>query len=172
MHVFLTGAIRTGKSSIIKLFLEQSGLTSGGFRTCWQPDGSGGEDLLLMPFAASQPTGLDNRAAHRSPDGLTVNPAVFDRLAPLILAESAQYPLLIMDELGFMESRAPGFQAAVLRCLDSKTPVLGVIRDRPTAFLDSIRRRADVLILTVFPDNHDEVLARLTAWSREVFTNE
>ena len=54
MQVFLTGDRRTGKSSIIEKFLIQTGLTAGGFRTCWRPTATGGEDLLLLPYAIEQ----------------------------------------------------------------------------------------------------------------------
>ena len=168
MHVFLTGAIRTGKSTIIERFISLGGFAAGGFRTSWQPDGTGGENLLLLPFASGQTDGTDNRAAHRTQKDLTVYPEIFDRLGPLLLADNEKYPLTVMDELGFMESRSPLFQAAVMRCLDSPAHVLGVIRARPTPFLDQIRNRPGTVLLTVGPDNHEKVLKRLTELFKEI----
>jgi len=84
------------------------------------------------------------------------------------MEESGRYPLLIQDELGFMESNSPEFQAAALRCLDAAVPVLGVIRARSTPFLNLIRNRSDVVILTVCPYNHDETMSRLFELFKEL----
>jgi len=168
MKVLLTGAIRVGKSTIINRFLEQTSIAAGGFRTCWLADGHGDEDLLLLPLTADCSMNLANRVAHRSSSSLTVYPEIFDQTGPTLLAAALKCPLLVMDELGFIESRSPDFQSAVIRVLDSPVAVLGVIRDRATPFLDAIRSRADVVILTVTPDNRDEILNQLLVLFEEL----
>ena len=54
-----------------------------------------------------------------------------------------------------MESSAEVFQKAVFETLDSETPVLGVIRNKSTPFLDAVRSREDVILLTVTVHNRD-----------------
>lgn len=168
MKVFLTGAIHVGKSTIINQFLEQTSIVAGGFRTCWLADGQGDEDLLLLPLAADCSFSSDHLVAHRSGSKLTVYPEKFDLLGPALLETAEKCALLVMDELGFIESRSPDFQSAVNRVLDSSAAVLGVIRNRATPFLDAIRCRPDVVILTVRPDNREAIMNQLRVLFKEL----
>lgn len=47
------------------------------------------------------------------------------------------------------------FQQTVFETLDGATPVLGVIRNKKTAFLDAVRARDDIILLTVTKENRD-----------------
>lgn len=55
--------------------------------------------------------------------------------------------LAIVDELGVFEEKAVNFQQAVLRLLDSEVPVLGVLKDKHTPFLNQVRAHPQVTIV-------------------------
>ncbi|MEA1959885.1 MAG: nucleoside-triphosphatase [Bacillota bacterium] len=55
--------------------------------------------------------------------------------------------IVLMDELGRLEMKAPGFMEEVRRTLDSDVPVLGVMKKESNPFLDSVRARDDVRVL-------------------------
>ena len=151
-HIFLTGEIQTGKSTAISKAVELLGITPGGFRTKGthnQADGS--SDVMLYP---AEKTPEDGRIiAHRSPAGKTIFPETFNTFGPLYLKRPAE--LILMDELGYMESSAEEFQKAVFETLDGKIPVLGVLRNKNTPFLDAIRRRDDIIIITITKQNRN-----------------
>ena len=56
--------------------------------------------------------------------------------------------LFVIDELGYLESACIPFQKAVEKLLDN-SHVLAVIRKQSTEFLDSIKSRADVLLIDI-----------------------
>ena len=63
--------------------------------------------------------------------------------------------LIIMDEIGRMELCSEAFQDAVARALDSSKPLLGTLQKRDNAFLDAIRARPDVELITVNTANRE-----------------
>ncbi len=151
-HIFLTGEVQVGKSTAISRALGILKVVPGGFRTYgmnYQEDGS--SDVYIFPAVAKPEQRY--RVAHRSPAGISVYPEVFDEFGTYYLRQPAN--LILMDELGYMEAAAEKFQQAVLETLDGDVPVLGVVRNRKTPFLDAVRAREDVLVLTVTESNRN-----------------
>ncbi|HJJ31020.1 MAG TPA: hypothetical protein O0X97_02080 [Methanocorpusculum sp.] len=151
-HIFLTGEVQIGKSTAIEKAVDMLCITPGGFRTKgsnYKADGS--SDVMLYPAEKTPEEGYI--AAHRSTAGKTVFPEIFNAFGPLFLKRPAE--LILMDELGYMESSAAEFQKAVFETLDGKTPVLGVIRNKSTPFLDTVRKRDDIILITVTEQNRD-----------------
>jgi len=70
-------------------------------------------------------------------------------------AARKKFPLVIIDEIGNMELVSPRFQRAVIACLESPVPVLGVIKAGRGPFVDQIKMRSDVIVLT--RDNFEAV---------------
>lgn len=65
-------------------------------------------------------------------------PETFERCAGLI-ERAGPGGLLLLDELGPMESRSPRFCQAVLNALDGDTPILAWVRDMDTPLLSAVR---------------------------------
>lgn len=93
----------------------------------------------------------------------TAVPKTFEEYGVKILqdAVSSKADLILMDELGFFESKAPNFQKQVLNCLASPLPVLGVIKPIETPFLNAVRAFPDVLVLEINIDNRDAKYSEL-----------
>ena len=161
MHVFLTGEIQVGKTTIIKRWLDATGAAADGFKTYWQPAEDGGTDLYIHPFGTPIVTELNFRAAHRTDGQRIVFEEAFERAAATFLYDCGKKDIIIMDELGFMESQAPAFQRAVMDIMDRGHPILGVIKPRHIPFLDAIRARGDVETLDVTRENREDVLREL-----------
>ncbi len=167
MKLFLTGPSGAGKTTIVN---ECAAL--------WQAAGRGGllgfrtfkEQPPLMPVAgegsrsaqaaASAATFVCLSAAvsgarttvARFADGESrLYPEVFDRAGVRLLRGVGQDAcgLVLMDEIGYIESEALLFQREVLRVLALPVPVLGVLRDKPTPFLDALRAREDLTVVRV-----------------------
>jgi nucleoside-triphosphatase len=87
---------------------------------------------------------------------------VFNNLGVRILRDARESSLIVMDELGFMESEALAFREEVLRLLDGDAPVLGVLKSKHTPFLDQVRVHTAVKIIEVTEKNRDEIPQMLT----------
>ncbi len=68
-----------------------------------------------------------------------------------------------MDELGFIEKDAAGFQNAVLSTLNGSVPVLGVVRNMQTPFLDQVRTHPNVDVIFVTKENREEIFHQVLA---------
>jgi nucleoside-triphosphatase len=200
LHLFLTGDLQVGKSTIIGKVVARLGLAPAGFRTVWDaPDQDGLERLYILPFGGagdspcqaaahgeSEREGGKESAGGLASQGvkpaavrrfggcmLEIYPEVFDDMGVRILADEAaarSARIVVMDELGFIESGASAFQSAVLERLDGDIPVLGVIKPRRTTFLDEVRSRGSVRVMEVTPENRDALAAEAIAHVRDALS--
>lgn len=166
MHVFLTGQVQVGKSTLIRRVLTAHPAWSvGGFRsvTCLGdvPGAVGGVYLL----SASEPSpvyGPENRVGIRWGErGAEAFPSVFDTMGLDLLSDTQGRDLLLMDELGFLEQNAPLFSQRVLRLLEGPIPILGVVKPRGTPLLNAVRAHSRTEILEVTPENREGLFPRL-----------
>ena len=155
-HLFLTGQKGVGKSTLIRGLLAEEAGRLGGFFTVRHEGG-----VYLLPAAKERmftPESLLFRCGHGG------DPARFDHLGCAALADTAGCRLLVMDELGPHEEAALRFQAAVFRTLDGSIPILGVLQQAQSEFLDRIARHPQVTVLTVTEENRDTLAAALRRW--------
>ena len=169
MHIFLQGDRGIGKSTVIRRTLEiladQPGFTLGGFFT-W----NGGPDDPNIYMRAARTgasvkdtagsAGLSDGAAGESVihrvaayDALThrmvCDTQVFETVGAQILHDSTGADLIIMDELGYLESSAENFKKAVMDTLAGPTPVFGVLRLGGVPWHESIKNDPRVTIYDV-----------------------
>ena len=159
-NLFLTGEVGVGKSTVIsKTLALLPPLVCGGFRTVSDASCTEGArfDVFIEEVWEQTPHDDAHRVGIRSGTGcMTPYPAVFDNIGASILAfppEGAE--LILMDELGVMERGAKEFCMAVLKVLDGNIPVLGVIKPKHTAFLDTVRSHERSVLFEVTEENRD-----------------
>jgi nucleoside-triphosphatase THEP1 len=130
--------------------------------------------LYILPYEAERPVAFpasitryrpvaERGTANRAP---TIHTEVFDEDGAAIVQAAAGSPvhpkLIIMDEVGFMESGAYAFRKAVMDTLGGDVPVLGVMRWERNPFLDEIGALEKVKIIEVNEFNRDALPKRLT----------
>ena len=165
MHIFLTGEVQVGKSTVIKNILSQSGLSADGFMTYWETESDGSQSLHISPYSPQTQTAERHLVTVR---GMVGKPLVtkevtdvFDKRGAEILGASGKRDIIVMDELGFLESEALNFQEIVLGHLGKYVPVLGVIKPARTKFLDTVRSHPAAAIYEVTGQNRDKLTALL-----------
>ena len=174
MHIFLTGAVQIGKSTVISKVINSAGLRVGGFRTSFGPDRAS-PDRLLYLYGAGSPPALDEdhgvvRFTGRVPAPI---PGRFDSLGiPLLREARARASLIIMDECGRLESDALPFQAEILSALDGDIPVLGVVREGLPGWTTAVAAHPRVRLVTVTMENRDYLPAMLNRWVRNPHLDE
>jgi nucleoside-triphosphatase len=72
-----------------------------------------------------------------------------------------QRKLVVIDEIGPMEIRSRIFCEAVNEVLDSGAPILGTITARSFPFTDKIKKRHDVAMIEVRPNNRERLVSEL-----------
>ena len=160
-HLFLTGDKQVGKSALLRRLIEIRQLDCAGFET--QAFFLNGErrGFTLHGRVEMPPYQNDCICCARIEEkrAVPVLP-VFEENGVLILKRSlaSPAPFLLMDELGRLEREASGFIAQIEACLDADKCVLGVLQKCNSAHVARIAQRADVTVLTVTPENRDELL--------------
>ncbi|MBQ6431672.1 MAG: hypothetical protein IJJ99_07350 [Oscillospiraceae bacterium] len=162
-HIIIRGARGVGKSTLICRLMDAVPAKPGGFVTKKAPpDADGVETIHIYPAGQPQiPTEENCVGACRSGRLLDRRTAVFDTLGAAYLSDTAGRNVLLMDELGFMESEALAFQQAVLNALDGDLPVLAAVKDKSTPFLERVCAHPDARVWVITPENRSKLFDEL-----------
>ena len=163
-HVFLTGAVQCGKSTVVSRVLAGWAGAVGGFRTGFGPDRACPERLLYL-WSAAEPARYDqDHAVVKFFNGCAPEaiPGRFDALGTACLTGTTT--LWVMDECGRLESDALPFQAEILAALDGDIPVLGVVREGLPGWTPAVAAHPRVRLVTVTKENRDSLPAQLNRW--------
>ena len=160
MHVFLQGPKNIGKSTVILETIDLlnvnalAPLSLGGFFT-W--NGGKTDPHVYMRPAGTKGEGEAFLLASWDDKNsrLACDTKVFEEAGALILAQSEGADLIIMDELGFLESSAERFKQAVLDTLAGDVPVLGVLRLGDIPWHKDIKCDPSILLLNVGEENRN-----------------
>ena len=160
-HLFLTGDKQVGKSTLLRRLIEARKLDCAGFETRAFFLNGERRGFTLHGRIEMPPYRNDCICCARIEEkrAVPVLP-VFEENGVLILKRSlaSPAPFLLMDELGRLEREASGFIVQIEACLDADKRVLGVLQKCNSAHVARIAQRADVTVLTVTPENRDELL--------------
>jgi nucleoside-triphosphatase len=167
LHVFLQGPRNIGKSTVIFRTLDiltaRRPLRLGGFFT-WR---GGAEDphIYMRPACKEREREIYRLAFYdASKGGLSCDPPVFEQTGTRLLSANAGAELIIMDELGFLESAAPAFRQAVLATLAGTIPVLGVLRQGDIPWHREIKDCPRVRLYEVNEENREALPLELAEY--------
>ena len=175
MHIFLHGPINIGKSTVIRktldIIIQKKPLTIGGFYT-WR-SGDDAPEIYLSPAGAGREREIHRLASYnKEKGGFICDYSVFSTAARY-LSESIDADLIIMDELGFLESEAPDFQRAVHDTLAANVPMLGVLRTgKHIPWHDEIKKNPQVTLQEVSEKNRDSLPQDLAGWFNSQITKQ
>ena len=161
-NIFVTGDPGAGKSTLVREAVRALGVRPGGYLTRAFP--RRGRKIRCEIVSLTPGTGkrAGVLAAADRTGVLRLNPADLESVGAAALERAAgRSPLVVMDEIGHLESTSARFRKAVASCLQSAPPVLGALKSSPGPFVDRIKSRSDVLVLELSP-------ARYPAVKREV----
>lgn len=151
-NTFLTGPRQIGKSTALCRFLAHYPGRVSGFLTRWNPDG---ETLHMMHAAVPEGFSADNVIARRRDGWLQPEPTAFDRIGCRLLRAPAD--LIVMDELGFLERESAAFCARIWELLNGTTPVVGVIRQSGSIFMEQLAQQHNTAIWYVDGANREQI---------------
>ena len=154
MNIFLTGPVNIGKTSVIQSVLYQLNVEIDGFYTEAFTYKNKVLGFIMKHYKnENEPFIIGLKDSPFSCQPLTEH---FDRYGlELLSGISNTSEVVIMDELGILEKDAINYQEEILKILDSKKFVLGVIKNKENSFLNEIRNRPDVMLIDVDMNNRN-----------------
>ncbi len=164
----MTGCPGVGKTTLIRSVLAELDVNAGGFCTVEVRDGGQriGFDIVALDGERGVLARQDLVSSHRV-SRYGVNRDDLERIGvPAIERAIASNELVVMDEIGRMELCSDAFMRAVRAALDSPVPVIGTIQDHRNTFLDGVRDRADIRVITVTAFNRDDLTETIAEAAR------
>jgi len=162
LKLLLTGRPRAGKTTLLSNVIQQLDQSAGGFYTEEVRDESGHRIGFRIATLRGE-TGWLARLGSKEKYCLGrygVDVAELDRLGVSAIREAlADKEIVVIDEIGPMEMFSPLFRQAVLDALASPKALLATIVGRPHPFADRVKRAPGVRLITVTPENRDELPA-------------
>ncbi len=172
-HILIVGRNGVGKSTLIRALTDRIPAPVYGVITKKEapyPDGSC--PIYIHTYGAQRRYDEENRIGLCREGSSRAFPEAFDRFAHTLRFPSDG--VIVLDELGFLESSAHAFTRAILRLLDDAPVVIAAVRDKQTPFLDAVRSHPRADIYRVDPENRNELretlIHRLPALLPELFS--
>ena len=162
-HILLCGRRRSGRSAMIRRLLDGVRAPVFGYETLTlgtRPDGY--HEIYLYPYgAADKAPREENHLADCNTRDRIVRTALFDTLGVACL-NARKDGILVMDEIGFMESGAERFCASILEKLDSELPILAAVREgMETDFLRRVKAHPSARVIEMHPERFEEICEEL-----------
>ncbi len=158
--ILLTGPPGCGKTTAIRTVLSQLPVEAGGFYTAEVREGGVRTGFCLRTLDGRETVLADVRFRGKPRIGkYGVDLAALDRTGVRSLREAiAAKQLVVVDEIGPMESLSPLFREVVLEALESPVPILGAIMLKRGPFPDYIKTRPEVTIIPISRRNWSETV--------------
>lgn len=160
MHLFVTGETGIGKSNLIHQLVNQVPVEKiYGFYTKKISVRIGKENIeKVYMYAARQTNALDQGcciATILGPGKFDLNLDAFEKYGVDLLDDIPDRSVVVMDELGFLESQAATFCQRVLQLLGRQVLIIGVIKAKQTEFLARVRCHVSVEMYSLTKENRE-----------------
>lgn len=158
MHALIVGANGTGKTTLIRRVWQTLQRPVIGFETVKEDalaDAIHGSPIHIYeagkphhPSRANLVGFCRDRKAVPICDG-------FEGFARQFSPQMDSGSIIVMDEIGFLESQSPLFCDMILSLLDGNRPVIASVRDKDRPFLNSVRSHPNARCFFLTPENRD-----------------
>lgn len=156
LHILICGEIGVGKSTLIRKLLAHNARALSGFLTKRLPeDVDGVSPVCIYPADTKEFIYIpENQVGTCTNRHAKSNPEVFNTVG-LSFLNPEPNQLILMDEIGFMESMSDAFCEKILSLLDGSIPILAAVKTKDTPFLEKIRSHKNASLYLITEDNRD-----------------
>lgn len=168
VHILIVGSNDAGKSTLIEKLLQTVSQPVYGFLTKKEPpDRVGGAEPVYIHGVSGERNYTQHNLVGTCTDQRSTRfPEAFER-AVHYLEGIPEGSILVMDELGVMETDARAFCSAVLECLDGDNLVIASVRDKNSPFLDAVRAHPKGRCFFIALENADDLFPEVKAFMDE-----
>jgi nucleoside-triphosphatase len=166
----LTGNPRTGKTTIIKQSLAQTGYDAGGFFTEEIRSGNTRKGFKIISLHGQEAilAHADYAGKYRvGRYGIDIE-ALENTGVKSVEEALANNQLIVIDEIGKMELFSDAFRDSVKKAISSTRPILGTIMLKSEPYVDYIKLMKSVEVIEVNINNRSNVLEDTIRWIRQL----
>lgn len=175
-HILICGDRQVGKSTLIENCIKDLKVPVYGYRTrIYRDDPDGISRTYIYPAAGGgDHRGEDNYIGSTKGRLLDVRTENFEKLGTSLLREARPDGIIVMDEVGFMESGAPLFRKAVIDALDGDIHVIAAVRksDKHNEHIEAVRDHPNAELIMLTEANRDKAAAKLKSivagWEQDI----
>ena len=167
MHALITGPRGVGKSTLIRRILAELALPVFGFETKREDslaDDEKGSPVYIYKAGSPHIQTAENLVGYPKNKQPAAMKAVFDRYTPHLRAPVPDGHIILLDEIGVMESSSEAFCNAVLSLLDGDIPIIAAVKDKDTDFLDTVRTHPNAVCFYLSEENRDRLHSEVAAF--------
>ena len=163
--VLLTGRPGCGKTTLIKRVVNELARPAGGFYT--EEIRERGERVGFKMITLDGQEALLAHVDFETPQrvgkyGLDLSALETVGVAAVRAAMRARQ-LVVLDEIGPMELRSAIFREIVSKTFEIGVPILATITARRFPFTEALKKRPDVSVIEVRPNNREQLVSELSA---------
>ncbi len=165
MHILIVGGRGVGKSTLICRVLSELKCSVWGFETKKEPLPEG--PIYIYEAGKEHVRSEENLVGYCANQKPTVFSDAFDRFAEKLTEPKGD--VIVMDELGFMESGSAAFCSAVLRLFGGETPIIAAVKDKDTAFLQTVRSHKNAKVFHISEENRNALFNEVLDFVRSAW---
>lgn len=156
-NIFLTGAPSSGKTTVIKKIVQYLDYPSNGFYTEEERIDNRRVGFLMktidgrIGYLAHQDIASEFRVRRYGVSIENIQKVAVPSMTP------SDRNIIILDEIGKMECFSDVFRQAAVKALNASNVVIGTITFGGDQFIMDIKKRNDIEIVNVTPDNRDSL---------------
>lgn len=172
MHALIVGPRQVGKSTLIQKVLKDLNHPVWGFATKKETsilDPELGHPIYIYDAVGPRIQTEENLVGYCWDRRPIVYTEVFESFAQKLQTPPKDGSVILMDELGFMESKAENFCSTVLRYLDGDIPIIAAVKDKSTPFLDAVKSHPNCKCFFISEENREELSEEVLAFMKEQF---
>jgi len=169
-NFLLTGESGVGKTAIIKEVLDELEYKTAGFYSQSIKTGKTQKGIYLITLDGQQAVlaSVSKKSTYKV-GKFCVDIDVINNVAvPALHKAIADAELIVIDGIGKMETFSKKFREMALKCLNSKTPVVGTIQNFASPFINIVTNRDDVVIIEVNSANCEDMSVNLIVLLEEI----
>ena len=166
-NVFVTGNVGVGKSTLLRRIIDKSAPSQHIYGFCTEkisPDGKHGDTGKVYIYPASGKCLLQEQYCFADMLGrqhFYLHADVFDTVGIALLSDIPYGSIVMMDELGFLESSSTKFCDKVMEILSGDYLVLGAVKPRRIPFLNAVREHSKTALYEVTEQNRDNLFSEI-----------